>query len=162
ASSLLKIGVTSIAVSVSLTQLVRAQAPEITALRSVQPLLDGWKFVQDDSLSDEVALAASGNDWRSVTLPHTWNAEDAASFDSTSYVRGLGWYRLEFETPAEGARHWLEFGAASLVADVWVNGQHLGQHRGGFTAFRFDVTDVLLPAEGSTTDRNVLLVKVNN
>nr|WP_091662982.1 hypothetical protein [Massilia sp. PDC64] len=44
---------------------------------------------------------------------------------------------------------------ASIVADVWLSGQHLGRHHGAFTAFRFDVTDKLVPG-------NVLLVKVDN
>lgn len=166
--TLFAIGIAASALSLSAMQSVCAQAPAEPPARSpgelrrVQPLMEGWKFVQDDRLSDAAALAASGDDWQTVSLPHTWNAEDAASLDSTSYVRGLGWYRLEFPTPAQGVRHWLEFGAASLVADVWLNGQHLGQHRGGFTAFRFDVTDVLSPAQADAEGGNVLLVKVNN
>src|SRR5688572_9206887 len=102
-------------------------------------------------------LDASGDDWETVNLPHTWNAEDAASLQTTGYKRGLGWYRLAFATPTAGARHWLEFSAATLVADVWLNGEHLGQHRGGFTAFRFDVTGNL-----TENGENELLVKVDN
>ena len=139
------------------TGIANAQEVDTAALRTVQPLMEDWRFVQDDELTDEAALAATTEDWQTVNLPHTWNAEDAASLDSEGYVRGLGWYRLEFETPAAGARHWLEIGAASLVADVWLNGEHLGQHKGAFTAFRFDITDQLA-AEGP----NVLLIKANN
>jgi beta-galactosidase len=109
----------------------------------IQPLTDNWRFVQDNSLTDDEALESTAADWQTVSLPHTWNAEDAASLDAEDYKRGLGWYRLEFATPTVGVRHWLEVGAASLVADVWLNGQKLGQHRGGFTQFRFDVTDRL-------------------
>jgi beta-galactosidase len=93
------IAVAATAICVGAAQSVQAQPADVTAIRSVQPLLEGWKFVQDDTLSDDAALAASGDDWQSVTLPHTWNADDAASLDSTSYVQGLGWYRLEFPTP---------------------------------------------------------------
>ena len=42
------------------------------------------------------------------------------------------------------------------MTDVYFNGTHLGQHRGGFAAFRFDVTSVLAPGA------NVLAVKVDN
>ena len=42
------------------------------------------------------------------------------------------------------------------MADVWLNGKKLGQHKGAFTAFRFDVTDVLRPTG------NVLVVKTDN
>src|SRR5207249_4975385 len=73
------------------------------------------------------------------------------------YKRGLGWYRLEFDNPGTGATQWLQFDGASIVADVWLNGQKLGQHKGAFTAFRFDVTGKLL-----TDQENVLLVKTDN
>lgn len=129
----------------------------VPELRTTRPLMEGWRFVKDDDLTDEAALAATGADWQPVTLPHTWNAQDAASLQAGDYARGLGWYRLELERPDGGARHWLEFGAASLVADVWLNGEELGRHRGGFTQFRFDVTE-RLRADGP----NVLLVKVDN
>jgi beta-galactosidase len=126
--------------------------------RAVQPLMHNWKFIFDDVLTDKGALASTGADWEPVSLPHTWNAKDAAGTHITApYRRGVGWYRLEFDTPSSGARHWLEFGAASIVADVWLNGKKLGQHRGAFTIFRLDVTDALV-----SHGRNVLLVKVDN
>ena len=134
-----------------------AAAPAAAEVRSVRPLESGWRFVLDDALTDEAALAATGEAWQAVTLPHTWNAADAASTDATvPYKRGRGWYRLVFDAPAKGSRHWLEFEAASIVADVWLNGRKLGQHKGAFTAFRFDVTDALRPTA------NVLLVKTDN
>src|SRR5205823_4300044 len=138
----------------------RGDAPAVataTDLRTTRSL-QNWKFAQNDSLTDEAALKASGADWQTVNLPHTWNAKDAAGTHVTKpYKRGIGWYRREFDTPAAGARHWLEFGAASIVADVWLNGKKLGQHKGAFTIFRFDVTDRL-----ASKGKNVLLVKVDN
>ena len=127
------------------------------AVRAVQPLGSGWRFLQDDALTDEAALASTGDAWQAVTLPHTWNASDAATTDArVPYKRGIGWYRLVFDAPKSGTRHWLEFEGASIVADVWLNGTKLGQHKGAFTAFRFDATAVLKPTG------NVLVVKTNN
>jgi beta-galactosidase len=135
-----------------------AAAPSAPDLRSTTPLDRGWKFLQDDKLTDAEALQANGVAWQPVDLPHTWNAKDAAGTDITKpYKRGIGWYRLEFDTPAKGARKWLEFGAASIVSDVWLNGKKLGEHKGAFTVFRFDVTDRL--ARGG---KNVLVVKCDN
>ena len=138
-------------------------APPVTihGVRSVTPLLKNWKFTQDDLLSDAQALSDTGTNWSSVTLPHTWNATDAAttaqSYPSTPpYKRGLGWYLLEINGRAAGSTQWLQFDAASIVADVWLNGEKLGQHRGAFTAFRFDVTGKL------KSGKNVLLVKTDN
>jgi len=131
--------------------------PAAEEVRSLRPLVSGWRFVQDDALTDEAALASTADHWTPVGLPHTWNAQDAASTDArVPYKRGRGWYRLVFDAPSYGRRHWLQFDGASIVADVWLNGRQLGQHRGAFTAFRFDVTDVLTPAG------NVLLVKTDN
>lgn len=132
-----------------------------TELRAVTSLNQDWKFVQDDTLSEQDALANDGDGWSDVSLPHTWNATDAAqtaqtSPTSTSYKRGKGWYRLEFNSTGANATQWLQFDGASIVADVWLNGEKLGQHKGAFTTFRFDVTDKLKPGQ------NVLLVKTDN
>jgi beta-galactosidase len=150
--------VIALVILVAVTPPVGAQtSAKPAAVREVQPLAAGWLFVQDDSLTDGAALASTGEGWQSVVLPHTWNAADAATTNAkVPYKRGIGWYRLVFDTPRGGARHWLEFEAASIVADVWLNGIKLGQHKGAFTAFRFDATSVLRQAG------NVLLVKTDN
>jgi beta-galactosidase len=126
-------------------------------LRKTTSLMQNWRFIKDDNLSEQAALTSQATSWERINLPHTWNAEAATVRKTPAYERGLGWYRLEFDTPMEGARKWLEIGAASLVADVWLNGQKLGHHKGGFTQFRFDVTDTLWPS-----GKNVLLVRVDN
>jgi beta-galactosidase/beta-glucuronidase len=55
------------------------------------------------------------------------------------------WYRREFEVPRKwkGRRLLLHFGAVDFEATVWVNGKEIGQHRGGYDAFSFDITDAL-------------------
>ena len=57
------------------------------------------------------------------------------------------WYRRTFEIPAKwkNKRVLLHFGAVDWDATVWVNGQELGSHRGGYDAFSFDITDALKP-----------------
>lgn len=138
-----------------------SSAASADAVRRETPLLEHWRFAQDDTLADGAALGSSGAGWGTVSLPHTWNMSDAASTaqtgpDSKPYKRGRGWYRLEFEHGRLPASAWLQFDGASIVADAWLNGRYLGRHRGAFTAFRFDVTDKL------AAGKNVLLVKVDN
>ena len=146
-----------IALGVAPRAVGQTPASETAEPRALQTLAAGWRFVQDDAMTDEAALAATGDGWTAVSLPHTWNANDAASTNATvPYKRGRGWYRLAFDAPARGARHWLQFDGASMVADVWLNSRKLGQHKGAFTAFRFDVTDILRPTG------NVLVVKTDN
>jgi hypothetical protein len=57
------------------------------------------------------------------------------------------WYRRTFTVPAawSGKRLLLHFGAVDWEATVWVNGKELGQHRGGYDGFSFDITEVLKP-----------------
>jgi hypothetical protein len=56
------------------------------------------------------------------------------------------WYRRTFVVPAEwaGRRTILHFGAVDWEARVWVNGAEIGEHRGGYDPFSFDITDVLV------------------
>ena len=76
------------------------------------------------------------------------------------YYEGTIWYERRFDwtskTPGAGARVFLQFGAAAQRAIVWLNGQRLGEHEGGFTPFAFEVTG-RLHARG-----NSLVVKVDN
>lgn len=105
-----------------------------------------WRF-----MSEDVAVASSpefdDRAWTKATLPHSFNA-----------YRGVGWYRktLDLKAVARGDRVYLQFDGAALVADVYVNGQSVGKHEGGYTAFRYDVTKFL------KAGRNLIAVKVDN
>ncbi len=70
-----------------------------------------------------------------------------------------GWYRRSFDVPASwtGAATTLKFGAVNYIADVWLNGIHLGYHEGGYTPFAFDAGPALLPGQP-----NLLVVRVDN
>ena len=103
------------------------------------------------------ATAFNDSAWSSVTLPHTWNALDGEDGGS-NYYRGVGWYRQHITVPADatGRRVYLQFDAANIVTDVYVNGTSVGEHRGGFAAFRFDITPSVHAGD------NVVAVKVSN
>lgn len=94
--------------------------------------------------------------WKSVTLPHTWNAKDGQD-GGNDYWRGTAMYCKAFKKPEleEHGRAVLEFQGAAMTADVWVNGQKLAHHEGGYSAFRVDITDVLM-------EENLLCVAVDN
>jgi beta-glucuronidase len=70
-----------------------------------------------------------------------------------------GWYRRTFFVSSTwaGQAATLKFGSANYVADVWINGVHLGFHEGGYTPFAFDVSAHLRPGE-----RNLVAVRVDN
>ncbi len=92
-----------------------------------------------------------------VDVPHTWNTQDAAQ--GYKYYRGEGVYKKKYFVDATFAdkRLFLKFEGAQTVADVSVNGQHLGQHRGGYSAFAFEITDAVKFGED-----NLIEVKVDN
>lgn len=120
------------------------------AQRHEQLLNDNWQF----RLGHQVERGSAVR----VDLPHTWNAVDALS-GRTDYKRGLGHYERRLFVPAdwEGQRLYLRFEGANSVADLFVNGRHVGQHRGGYGAFVFEITDYVNYGKA-----NNLRVSVNN
>jgi beta-galactosidase len=129
-------------------------------------LLDtGWHFLRAD-VEGAAQPVFDDSNWQTVTVPHTWNAQDGQ--DGSDYYRGPGWYRHTFGVPAtaEGRRVFLRFEGASTVTEVYVNGQLAGEHRGGFGAFCLEITHLLKfgPANEAAkpSPLNVLAVRVNN
>src|SRR3546814_17043072 len=57
----------------------------------------------------------------------------------------MGWYRRTLCATAAGKRSFLDFDAASIVADVWLNGVKLGRHEGAFSRFRLDAPPAMRP-----------------
>lgn len=88
--------------------------------------------------------------------PENWPYKILVPFPIESALSGIGrqisenerlWYRRTFELPPQwqGKRIILHFGAVDWEADLWVNGQYLGKHRGGYDPFSFDITKALKP-----------------
>jgi beta-galactosidase len=120
-------------------------------------LLDsGWRFKlgESDGAAD---MKFKDNLWPTVSVPHCWGWEDAEQ--GREYYQGPGWYRRELNigAPDAGKRYFIRFEAAGSVADVYLNGHLLGEHRGAFGAVCFEITTNL-----SITGTNVLAVRVNN
>jgi beta-galactosidase len=116
-----------------------------------------WRFCREDIVGAE-QIVFDDVAWERVDLPHTWNNQDGQN-GGGNYHRGIGWYRKSFqiEPALAGKRFYLQFDGANIVTDVTLNGQHLGQHRGGYAAFRFDATPHVKVGEN-----NVIAVKVDN
>ncbi|MBD8549898.1 glycoside hydrolase family 2 TIM barrel-domain containing protein [Sphingomonas sp. CFBP 8764] len=135
--------------------------------RSVVPLAQGWEFQRGGDVDPAQAAQAAGS-WERVSVPHTWNRVGYYMPDPQTHLnraesvdkyQGVGWYRMTFTPPAmdAGRRAWLQFDAASRTAEVWLNGQRIGGHKGGFSRFRLDATRALRAGQANT-----LLVKVDN
>jgi beta-glucuronidase len=88
-----------------------------------------------------------------LKVPGDWNTQS----DQLFFYEGTVWYKKSFDYQLRGeARLFVYFGAANYVADVYLNGEKLGRHEGGFTPFDFEITK-LVRASG-----NFLVVKVDN
>ena len=105
-------------------------------MRKIININEGWKFT-------------NGLQSETVNLPHTWNADA-----QKGYFRGMCSYEKYIEAIPEG-RVMLEFEGVNSVCEAQINCINLGVHKGGYTAFRYDITD-------SARHDSVLTVNVSN
>lgn len=114
--------------------------------------LEKWRFCQDTSPEGSEIVIPRDAEWTELTIPHVFRL-------SGLHEQSAGWYRRPFSADAaeKGQCFYLFLEGAGSVADVFVNGRHVGQHRGAFTAAAFDLT----PAIKFGQD-NELMVRVTN
>ena len=131
--------------------------PSPVSGRSNVLINDLWRFSPADAPGSEKPGLVEAN-WERVTLPHTWNIKDTFD-DEPGYRRGASWYRrdLKLDPRLKGKRIFLYFEGANQVAEVYVNGQKAGQHIGGYTAFSFDISDLV-----NIGKNNLIAVRVDN
>ncbi|MEV1019489.1 sugar-binding domain-containing protein [Streptomyces sp. NPDC050264] len=147
-----------------------------TVGRRTVELTDGWRFALVDpggiadptgAYTDAERPGYDDTDWRTVAVPHDWSIEQTPTTEhnttsGTGFLPGgLGWYRKKFTVPRgyAGKRISVEFDGVYMDADVYVNGELVGNHPYGYTGFAYDITD-LVHTDGRTAD--VLAVEVRN
>lgn len=118
-------------------------------LRESYTLNDDWRFFFSDERDSDTA------DF--ISLPHSWNSDSEAR--RGSYLRTTANYMRQIYIPAEWSnkRLFLRFGGVQSVADLFVNGRHIGEHRGGYTAFTMEITHRV-----NFGANNMILVVVSN
>ena len=88
-----------------------------------------------------------------MEIPSDWNTKDQRLF----FYEGTVWFKKSFQAvPMKEYKTLLYFGAVNYDCHVWVNGKKAGHHVGGFTAFNYDISDLLVEGE------NTVIVKVDN
>ncbi len=88
-----------------------------------------------------------------MEIPSDWNTKDQRLF----FYEGTVWFKKSFQAvPMKDYKTLLYFGAVNYDCHVWVNGKKAGHHVGGFTAFNYDISDLLVEGE------NTVIVKVDN
>lgn len=88
-----------------------------------------------------------------LDVPGDWNSQN----DKLLFYEGTVWYEHDFYVKVEqGKKYFLYFKSVNYDAAVYLNGQNVGEHKGGFTPFQFDVTTFLHDGD------NFVIVKVND
>lgn len=88
-----------------------------------------------------------------IMVPGDWNTQE----DKLYYYEGTVWYKRNFDfDQQEGGRVFVYFEAVNYEARVYLNGEYLGTHVGGYTPFQFEVTGLVKEKD------NYLVVKVDN
>lgn len=105
-------------------------------MRQVFNLNQGWSFSRDVPEN----IGAPLGSFAQINLPYTWSARGEQGY------KGKCIYRKELPVPAElkAIRLFLEFKGVSNVCLVYINEKCVGIHRGGFTAFRIEITDAVV------------------
>jgi len=90
----------------------------------------------------------------SLYVPGDWNSQKEKLY----YYEGTVWYKksFDYEKSKNSNRLFLYIGAANYKSEVYLNGQKLGTHVGGFTPIQYEITEQLRPRE------NHLIIKVDN
>ena len=132
-----------------LLTLIFAVVACVSQAREVYSLNDDWQFFYKHDMSSDNA--------RVVSLPHTWNLDALAG--QGTYLQTTANYSRNIFVPAEwsGKRLFIKFHGVQTIADLFVNGHHVGEHRGGWTAFTFEITKHIEYGKN-----NSLVVVVNN
>jgi beta-glucuronidase len=117
-----------------------------------QPSANGYfKDTKPKSKSDLIEYDFDTSE--TLAVPGDWNTQK----ERLLLYEGTIWYKKAFDHQKKpNTRIFVYFGAASYLSDVYLNGQKLGRHEGGFTPFNFEITN-LVRDKG-----NSLIVKVDN
>ncbi len=121
-------------------------------MRKVLNLNEKWSFSKKAEKIPEVLPLL----WEQVNLPHTWNNKDGQD-GGNDYYRGTCYYAKEVlkKDLPEAGQYYLEIQGANSSADVYLNGEKLAHHDGGYSTWRVNMTDVL-------AERNLLVIAVDN
>ncbi|MBS1813542.1 MAG: twin-arginine translocation signal domain-containing protein [Acidobacteria bacterium] len=135
----------------------RKSAKTMAAGRAVLPINRGWKY-RNTSTPEAHRPNFDDSSFAKVTIPHTnvmipWHGFDDKAYEFVSV------YRRNLKVPADaaGKRVFVDFEGSMIASTVWLNGKRLGEYRGGYTPFSFEITDHLDPS-GS----NLLSVDVDS
>lgn len=134
----------------------------ITAIasgREVTDFTDGWTFKKGpfaNNIKPDNPQLSDG--WEQVEIPHTWNADDM-QLNKNDFYTGNAYYKKTYTPDAtlENKRIYLRFEGVASVADVYINNEFAGNHKGAYSAFAIEITKLLKYGK-----ENTIIVKADN
>lgn len=114
-----------------------------------------WQYLENPTKNINDALRQ--DNWQKINLPHSWNALDATD-NAPGYRRSSSWYKKVLDIPniLSGYTYQLYFEGANIETEVYLNGDKVGEHIGGYIGFTIDITKSIKKGE------NTILVRVDN
>lgn len=135
------------------TRIPRAEYPRPQLVRKDWLNLNGeWEFEIDHGVTGrERKLQEAEHLSGTITVPFCPESK-LSGIGYTDFMAAV-WYRREVELPREfeGKRVLLHIGACDYETEVFVNGQSVGVHIGGYISFSFDITDWVKPGKNVIT-----------
>jgi len=127
--------------------------------RSVLNFNTHWLFAGEVPGGNGHAVSLDESAFVPVTLPY-FRTHPHKDFPKGEFEVPVSWYRRHFTLPASysGRRVSVEFQGVAKVADVYVNGSFVGQHKGAYTSFTLDITPFVTVGGAD----NLIAVKVDS
>ncbi len=123
-----------------------------------------WKFHLGDPEAQYFNPTFDDGKWEKVNVPHSLALTSLTLDDlddektQLKFHRNVGWYRKTISVASSDRKVFLEFEGAHQITDLWVNGNHVGQHAvGGYTPFHFDISSYVNKGE-----ENQITLKIDN
>lgn len=125
--------------------------------RAILPINRGWRY-KAAAVEGAESLGFDDAGFERIVVPHTTVRLPWHNFDDRAY-EFKSTYRRRFQYPpnASGKRIFVDFEGVMTASTVWINGHALGEYKGGFTPFSFELTPYL-----RTSGENVLVVQVDS
>ncbi len=125
--------------------------------RTILPINRNWRY-HPAKVEGAHLPSFDDSNFEAVVIPHTNVTLPWHNFDDKLY-EFVSTYRRRFQYPADarGKRVFVDFEGAMTASTVWINGKLLGEYKGGFTPFSFELTPHLLP-----NAENVLVVQLDS
>ncbi len=114
---------------------------------------DSWKFFKTAKTAEEI----SGKSSEIVNLPHTWNNLDGQDGGGDYYRNACCYQKTLNVNKIDGKDYYLEFRGVNAIATVFVNGNKVVYHEGGFSTFRARITDVI-----NSGDNEIIVIADNS